>query len=188
MDQISPLEAGRQIVDAVKRKLDDVAADIERLKKAEIEGQAQLAKSLHGLAPTTPSNAQVRDGNPDKRLTKSVFQILKKGETFIDTKHSADPKKRFKDVGFEGVVPGDKKEKEVSADGSGGEIVKKAGADMGAGAPPSAGVKPPKPAAAPAAGAAAGAPPKAPKAPGAPAMTVKKEVGVFAHLAKAKVK
>lgn len=186
MDQISPLEVGQAIIDAVKRKLDAVAADVDRLKKAEIEGQAQLAKSLHGLAPTTPSNAQVADGNPAKsKLTKSVFQILKKGETFIDTKHSADPKKRFKDVGFEGVVPGDKKEKEVSAEGSGGDI-KKAGPDMGA--KPPAAHQPPKPAAPAPMGAAAGAPPKAPKAPGASAMTVKKEVGVFAHLAKAKVK
>ena len=184
MDQYSPLEAGRLIIDAVKRKLDAVVAEVERLKKAEAEGKAALAKSLHGLAPTTPSNAQVSDGNADKRLTKSVFQILKKGETFIDLKHSADPEKRDKDIGFEGKVPSDRKEKEVSTDG-GGDI-KKAGPDMGA--KPPATTQPPKPAAAAPQGAAAGVPPKAPKAPGASAMTVKKEVGVFAHLAKTKVK
>lgn len=211
MADISPLEAGRAVVQAVKQKLDALVADLARLQKAEAMG-----KSLHGLASGTPSATQVADGNPSKsvKLTKTVFQIMKKGETFIDLKHSADPKKRDKDVGFEGKVPSDRKEKEVSADGSGGDIKKavvdpsappkpiasavagmktavadmkakvtKAGPDMGA-KPPTGTAQPPKaPSAAPK-GAAAGQPPAAPKAPGASAMTVKKEVGVFAHLQK----
>jgi hypothetical protein len=178
MGDISPLEAGKAVVDAIRKKLDTLTADLTRLKKAE-----EMGKSLHGLASGTPSNAQVADGDAAKtpKLSKTVFQLMKKGETFIDVKNSADPKKRFKDVGFAGVVPGDKPEKKVSAEGSGGEIVKKAGEDMSAAKPASQ--KPPMPAMPAPKGAAGGQAPKAPKAPGAQ-MTVKKEVGVFAKLTK----
>jgi len=196
MTDIAPLEAGRAVLDAVKRKLDNVVADLARLQKAETVG-----KSLNGLPSSTPSNAAVADGNPDKskpKMTKTVFRILSKGETFIDLKHSADPKKRDKDIGFEGKVPSDRAEKSVSASGSGSEISKtkapkskaaektndaaalgKAGPDMGA-KPPTA-TKPATPPMAAPKGAAAGTTPAAPKAPGA---TMKKEVGVFARLAK----
>lgn len=185
MTDVTPLEAGKAVVEAVKRRLEALTADLARLQKAE-----NIGKSLHGLASGTPSNAQVADGDAAKTkpvLTKSVFQILGKGETFIDLKHSADPKKRDKDIGFEGVMPSDRKEKEISASACGGEVsaepkkVKKAGADMGA-KPPTSQKPPQSPSPAPQ-GAAAGEAPKPPKAPGAQ-MTVKKEVGVFARLAK----
>lgn len=118
-------------------------------------------------------------------------KAVKKSEVMISTENGADTIKRYVEKGKQGVVPGDKKSKEVSAEGSGGSLEK---ADDNLASPTPA--KPPKPekgaALKPAGvpGAAAGkAPsiPKPPAAPGAKGMTMKNEkCGVFARLEKKK--
>lgn len=190
--QLTPREAAQRILDAARQKME---SEVARLIKTE-----ELGKSLFGLASSTPSARSMADGQQvhQQAPSKSVFKLLQtkqatapvvaKAETFIDLKSPSTPGgDRYKEIGKPaGNLPGDRKEKEVSASGSGGEM-KKAGADMGK--PPEAAKPPvaaaPKPAGVP--GAKAGQAPTVPTPPAAPGMkgnTMKSEKGVFARLSK----
>lgn len=168
--EYTPREAGALLVQAIAKKLEAVSADLARLQKAEAEGMAALQPK------------------PVRKMEKTVFQVLSKAETFISNTDPADPEKRDVTKGKPGpTLPHDRKEKSVSAPGSGGKM-EKADADP---AKPTAPVKPPapklgapaKPAGVPAAKVgAAPSIPKPPKAPGAAGMTAKSEPGVFAKL------
>lgn len=182
-DSNNPRNAAQKILAAALERL---RPQIEHMQKAE-----EVGKSLFGLPSHTPSNTAVADGKPTHQQapSKSVFKYLakrqkeiQKAETFIDNLHPSDPEKRNVEMGKpDNNLPGDYKPKKVEAEGSGGEIIKKADAD------PSS--KPPKqdalkPAGIP--GAKAGAdvpkPPKTPMAPGAKGMKKSQKCGVFAKL------
>lgn len=190
----TPLEVAKAVAETIQKKLDEVQAGLARLQKAEAVG-----KSLFGMPSATPSGKQIKDGDAaqSKSIKRTVFQVLGKGEEFLDRRHLGDQKKRYKEIGYEGTMPSDRKEKEVSAEGSGGDV-KKAGADMAA--KPPKGVKPPSPSVAPTKGAAGGdklqktprtVPSGNPTPGGVDAgepMTMSEPKGVFAKLAKKKVK
>lgn len=169
MSDVSARDAGVAIVQAIKAKVEAMSADLARLQKAEAEGMPLVLKK--------------------SEARKSVFQVLRKAETFISNDHPAEPGKRDVTKGKPGPnLPEDRKEKSVSAPGNGGDM-KKAALDPAAAAAKPAAPAMPKPAAAlkPAGipGAKAGAAPsipKPPKAPGSAGMTAKSEVGVFAKL------
>lgn len=188
----TPEEAAKAVLDAARKKLE---GELNKLQKAE-----EVGKSLFGLPTQTPSHKAVADGDAVHRPSKGVFDALKKrraevqkAETFINTKSPSTPGgARYVEIGKpEGNLPGDKPTKEVSADGSGGEM-KKAAPDAGKPPePPKAdAMTAPKPAGVPGAGKpATQAPgvPKPPAAPGAKGTTMKNETcakGVFARLKK----
>lgn len=185
--QYTPQEAAKAVLDAARQKLE---TELARLQKTE-----EVGKSLFGLASQTPSNAAVADGDAVHRPSKGVFKALakrrmEKAETFINLKSPSTPGgARYTEIGKpDGNLPGDKPTKEISADGSGGEM-KKAMPD--AGKPPQPPKAPqmaaPKPAGVPGAGKPATTAPSVPKppaAPGAKGTTMKAEMckGVFGHL------
>lgn len=189
--QLTPREAAQRILDAARQKME---SEVARLIKTE-----ELGKSLFGLPTATPSARSMADGQQvhQQAPSKSVFKLLatkqavapvQKAETYINTESESVPGgARYKEVGKPaGNLPGDRKEKEVSAPGSGGEM-KKAGMDMGK--PPEAAKAPVAPTAKPAGvpGAKAGQAPTVPTPPAAPGMkgnTMKSEKGVFARLSK----
>lgn len=192
----TPLEVAKAVAETIQKKLDEVQAGLARLQKAEAVG-----KSLFGMPPATPSDKQAKDGNAaqTKPMKRTVFQVLGKGEEFLDRKHLGDPVKRYKEIGYEGKAPSDRKEKEISAEGSGGDVVKKAGENMAA--KPPKGVKPPSPTVAPAKGSAgadklqktpatvpSGKPSPGGLEGGGEPMQMNEPKGVFAKLAKKKVK
>jgi hypothetical protein len=119
-----------------------------------LEVAQQLAKAIVDKIGTLKADLikmQEREADGAKTLNKS--------EDFIDVKNANDPKKRIKTFKSpKTVLPGDKPEKEISAEGSGGNIKKDELTMSKAGAGP-AGVSA-KPTGVPGA-------PKPPQAPGA---------------------
>lgn len=132
---------------ATIERIDAVKAELQKMTKAEAEGAAALQKNIGSLPSETPSKAQIADGNPHK-MVKTVFDVMKK------------------EKGDKGVLPGDKAQKVVEAEGSGGDVTKgkKLSKEALAASPPKAPAL--KPAGIP--GAKAGAAPSAPKPPQAP--------------------
>ncbi len=113
--EFSPQEAAQAIGAAIRKQIKEYEGELVKMRQREAEA---LSKSLYGM----PSGAP-----PAGKLGKTVFECMKpadtkKAETFIDVKNSNDPAKRDVTVGGKGsVLPGDKKSKKVSAEGSGGE-------------------------------------------------------------------
>ncbi len=184
-------------------------ARLQELIKAEADSQIQ--KGLYGMPSETTSNHLGADGNPvrqqtpprsvfqllDKKIAKSevrtsVFQILKKAETFINLKDPSnpDPEKSTTTLGKPANnLPGDRKPKKIEAEGAGGDMKKD---EMN---PTAGAVKPPKPSIG-AAPKVAGIPsdkagdaptiPTPPAAPGMSGKTIKSEAGIFGKLKKSK--
>jgi hypothetical protein len=178
MSEYSPLQARDAVLKALANKVKSLSADLARLAKAEAEGFTMEARA--------------KDLKKSE-VHKTVFQVLSKAETFISNAHPAEPGKRDVTKGKPGPnLPEDRKEKSVSASGSGGQLTKAAGDPASPTAKPAMPTKPPapkmgatmKPAGVP--GAKVGAAPSIPtppKAPGAAGMVKKNEpVGVFAKL------
>ena len=201
--EISPQEAGMAILQATQAKIQKFAQELNRLKRAEVDGRTKLAKNEVSLPNSaTPSEAAIKDGNPVKQHapTRTVFKLLeermKKAETFISNDKSAEHDTRLVNKGKpkDNLPPSlagnwsgkndEKPEAEVKAPGSGG--LKKD--EIQPGAKPPAPPKGPtgdaiKPAGIPAAKTgSAPTVPKPPSAAGSVGSTMKSEVGIFKKL------
>ncbi len=104
------------------------------VNKAALLGKSEGGLICKGCGGPLPKSL------PRKKLCKACSSTAK-SEDWIDLKHENDPAKRIKNIGGEGVVPGDKPVKKDTRndDGSGGESKKLNKGEMGV---PSA--KPPK--------------------------------------------
>jgi hypothetical protein len=104
-DELSPVEAAQLLAKGVVSQIDKHLAalrdGLSKMQAREAEGAALAKKS------------------------RSVFDLVK-SETLIDNRFRNDPVKRYKEVGAKGVGPLDKPQKEISTDGSGGDIKKTA--------------------------------------------------------------